>query len=262
MDFYTNFVQNVFIDDLEECSLAKTFLPSCSNLRTLACWAKTDAANQTVLGTVLSSESFGLPSLRRLSLYWESLPPRDRTFHHLIFRNLTHLDIDFGPTISWSGFSSLQNLTHFNLDFISMCLQEQNPSVIAYQLEYILSVLLPRLPPQIRCFVILIPATIISYFVASPSAKVDMARQIYDNLTLGKYDQRIVLGSSRGIPESLVPLREARRDSVHYIVPVPYNLCAWTYLPRGHKDFWVEAEEVIEARKRELRSKENGTTTS
>lgn len=82
----------------------------------------------------------------------------------------------------------------------------------------------------------------------------DVARQIYTELMLGKYDERIVLGSSRGIPESLSSYLEARRDFVHYIVPVPYDLCAWTYLPRGQKDFWMEAEDIISTRKRDLKS--------
>ncbi|KAF9449722.1 hypothetical protein P691DRAFT_811994 [Macrolepiota fuliginosa MF-IS2] len=259
-DFYTRSVRRVFIDDLQKWNLAAEFLPLCSNLISLACWAQPSAVNEHILESILSPNALPLPALRRLSLYLEILPLSYRSFHHPIFRSLTHLDIDFAPTLSWGGFSSLSNLTCFNLDCIMFCLgEEKRIQNLAAQLEAIVQTIVPNLPPALRCFIILIPSTIIKHFVIDEGEEADVTSYIYAELLMGKHDERIVLGSSGGIPQSLSAYWTARKNFVHYIVPMPHELYAWTYLPRGQNDFWMEAEAIIMSRKQYLRSQNHQT---
>lgn len=178
-----------------------------------------------------------------------------------MFKNLTHLDIDFGFATPWDGLSSLENLSHFNLDCILSCTKQRSLQAIAIHLESTIHTILPHLPLDLRCFIVLIPCTVIEQIVTEKLDETDVARQFYTGVVLGKHDERIVLGSSGGISQSLSAFRETRQDLVHYIVPVPYDLYAWTYLPRGHADFWMEAEDVILTRKRDrIRSSQKGET--
>ncbi|KAF5352415.1 hypothetical protein D9756_006292 [Leucocoprinus leucothites] len=253
-DFYTKYVRKVFIDDLQKWDLAEEFLPLCSNMESLACWANPDTANQITLHSLLSPEAPYLACLRRLSIYWECLPLDYRSFYHPIFKNLTHLDIDFSPEISWASLSSLQYLTYFNLDCIATCLNDQSVQEIATNLEDIIHLVTPHLPINLLCFVILIPSTIIGHVVTDEADRGCTAQQIIHDIGTGEYDARIVLGSSPGIPESLCGDKEQQRIFMRQVLPVPYDLSAWTYLPRGHTEPWTHAEDIIMDRKRASRS--------
>ncbi|KAJ3566606.1 hypothetical protein NP233_g6885 [Leucocoprinus birnbaumii] len=256
--FYANYIHRLFIDDLHKWSLAEELLPLCLNLQSLACWANPISTNQMVLRSLLSPDTLQLPYLRRLSLYWGSLPLEYRSFYHPIFKNLTHLDIDFSFEVSWTGLSSLENLRYFNLDCIAACLGTQSLREIAFQLEGIINIVVPNLPTSLRCFVVLIPSVVIGHFVTGLNDDCT-ARAIYQEMVSGKYDARLVLGSSPEIPELSCEDTKEQQSFIHHVVPVPYDLSAWTYLPRDSTDFWMDAEEVIENRKRDekRRSLEN-----
>jgi hypothetical protein len=255
-DFYTRYVQRLFIDDLQKMELAEKLLPLCSNLMSLACWARPDASSQTILRSLLSPDTPSLPRLRRLSIYWGCLPIDYQSFHHPIFRNLTHLDIDFDPHIRWEVLALLENLKYFNLDCISACSRVQNVKEATEGLETIIKLIIPYLPISLRCFLVLAPSSIIGRILFSHGDDACDAQQFCSDIVSGEYDVRLVLGSSPAIP--MPPKWEhgqGQQDFVHSIVPVPYNLHAWAYLAPGHTDFWMEAEGIVEERRRKLKNR-------
>lgn len=253
-EFYTKFVTRVFVDDLQSENFANDFLPLCLNLSSLACWVDYNPLNLPILESILSPHARPSSSLRRFSFYWESLPSKYQSFHHLLYQNLTHLDIDFGLKVPWEELASLENLSHFHLDCIVTCSEQKSLLETAIHLDFIIHTVLPHLPPSVRCFILLAPSMVITEFVVD-NTETGISPQIFSKLISGDYDDRIVLGSSGGLhlvswtssPDSL-----ADEYPFRYIVFVPYDLCAWTYLPPGKTDFWMEADDIILDRRRNL----------
>jgi hypothetical protein len=252
-EFYTKFVTRIFVDDLRNETFSRDFLPLCSNLSSLACWVDRNPLNLPKIESIISPHARPSSTLRRFSVYWGSLPSRYQSFHHLLYRNLTHLDLDFQPKVPWEELTTLENLSHFHLDCIASFM-EQKPQEAASQLDSIIHSLLPYFPPRLRCFVLLAPALIITGLVIGSLRDTDIRYQSFSKLISGDYDDRIVLGSSGGMrplsPSFFDP--ETHEDPFRYIVPIPYELGAWTYLPPGQTDFWMEADKIISNRRQNL----------
>jgi hypothetical protein len=253
-DFYTKFVTRIFVDNLRN-ETSHDFLTLCSNLSSLACWVDRNPLNLPILESILSLHARPCSTLRRFSIYWESLPSKYQSFDHLLYRSLTHLDLDFQPKVPWEELTSLENLSHFHLDCIaSFIIEPKNSPGTAIQLYSIVHAILPYLPPRLRCFVLLAPAIVITQLVVDSLEESDIKYQLFSKLISGDYDDRIVLGSSGGLrlpsPSSSRP--ETQEDPFRYIVSVPYDLGAWTYLPPGEMDFWMEADSIISNRRQNL----------
>lgn len=264
-EFYTKFVTRVFVDDLQSGNFADDFLPLCLNLSSLACWVDCSPLNLPVFESILSPHARPSSTLRRFSFYWESLPSKYQSFHHLLYQNLTHIDIDFGPKVPWEGLASLENLSHFHLDCIVSCSKQKTLQATAIHLDSIVHTVLPHLPPCLRCFILLAPSMVITQFVIHNAEKTGITPQIFSKLISGDYDDRIVLGSSGGLhlvsrtspPDSLV-----EESPFRHIVYVPYDLYAWTYLPPGKTDFWMEADDIILNRRQNLMAQSKARDSS
>jgi len=228
-DLYTKYVQRLVIGSPQ---LASYLLPLCRNLTSLAFMMNLTEDNKARIHSLFT---LSFPKLQRLWLKWSLLPPEQRSFHNPIFQNITHLRIDYGQDIYWSGLSSLKNLTHLRLSFKGQRLENGRQLEVA--LHGIIYVVLPNLPPSLKYFTVPFRSHCALYMAYESN------NQICWDIEIGKYDPRLLLDWSAFLPPQIGNL-------LHEIRAVYDLLNSWTYLPRCCNDCWRRAELEIEYRNR------------
>lgn len=201
-DFYGNSVKAVFIDDLIFEDFATEFLPVCKNLVSLSYWPRQtghlDARAAQAIKTILTPGIF--PFLRKLSLLiLRAQLPLELTdvFHHPLAQNLTHLNLFLGMDLSWEGLKQLQSLQYLSLQPISSLWLPTNYPETGRWLEALLQLMVPNLPPDLRCFMIWLPEPLIFKAAREDAMNKLQRRQtpVFANIVHGWLDPRIVIAS-------------------------------------------------------------------
>jgi len=230
-DFYTKYVQRLVIGDTR---LALHLLPLCRNLTSLALILGLTKDDKARIHSLFTSNTLSFPKLRRLYLMWSLLPREQRSFRNPIFQSITHLRIDYGQEIYWSGLSSLENLTHLCLSFKGKRIRNERQLDAA--LHSIIYVVLPNLPPNLKYFTVQFRSQDAWYTAYNSNT------QICSDIETGEYDTRLLLDWSAFLPP---------QTNLFFVYRDAYDLInSWIYLPRCYNDCWRRAEFEIENRNR------------
>lgn len=211
-------------------------IKSLRNAQTLMVWDWHASLHEVGTSCHLAPARLSLSRLRFL--------PVQQSFTHSMFKNVTHLELVWRYQECWNGWKwdsllALTHLSHFALNLISNFLVNVPPRLLEELVEQTIS----KCPPSLRVFVLWIPIEAFSF----EPYRGGRAFQREDGVHV---DGRVVVGcfttSQPGNPPPCARIKRTFGEIIH----------DWAGVSPG-KDFWTEAEDVIEQRRRSLSSRGN-----
>ena len=242
-DRYTRYILQLLIDDAD---LAQKILPFCSNLKSLALWAPSNAVIQSMLQPIFSPTALPFPHLQRLSICWKFLPPEHCSFSHPIFQRLTHLDINYSAQVSWSGLSSLENLIYFKLDCISAIQAGAEAGVLFVT---IIETVASHLPKNVEVYLVFLQHMVYRHLMLTRSSDDLLAMLLFTDIGEGRHEAPILLSHSNILANIPLDLDREERFFMHTIWTTLFPIQTWTSLREGHFDFWTSAKEELQMKK-------------